>query len=521
MGGSDSCAVHEELSFGATLCPYTFNVLIGIVAAMLAPSRFDLRAKDWRNGAVVYQIFVDRFSPPKGDKQSLYPTALRPWSATPKATAFNPALQTYPHVIEFWGGDLSGVRARLDYVQKLGAEVVYLQPIFKSPSNHKYDTEDYLAVDPQLGTMSDLKGLIGDLHGRGMRLMLDGVFNHVGATSALFKDPAKRNWFFFGSEYPLGYRGWAGVASLPALRMEEPAVQAYLWADKDSIVRRYLRMGIDGWRLDVAFEIGPSLLEQITKAAHATKPGSAVVGEISGYPSGWSEAVDGQFNFFPVAIGQALLDGSMSGGQAGRALEHLVKDAGIENLLKSWLLVENHDTPRLASLVSDSAQRRLITALQFTLPGSPCVYYGEELGMEGRGDPENRAPMRWDLANSQNRDYEWVRRLLVLRRTHPALRMGDFAALDTNRLLAFARTTDKVRDSTLVVINPTRETVKETFPTRVGRLMSWGELEDGLSLQRVKSVNGMVTIELPPHGIAVYAPVAEKNGGYSPYDRIP
>ena len=505
----------------AASAPYTSAVLTGIVAAMLSPSRFDLRAQDWRSGAVVYQVFVDRFVPPKGDKQSLYPTPLRPWSETPKATAFDPEIQTYPHVIQFWGGDLGGVRSKLDYVQKLGADVVYLLPIFKSPTNHKYDTEDYLAVDPQLGSMSDLKGLIGDLHGRGMRLMLDGVFNHVGATSALFKDPNKKDWFFFGKEYPLGYRGWAGVASLPAFHLENPAVQSYLWEGRDSIVSRYLRMGIDGWRLDVAFEIGPSLLENLTKAAHKAKPGSAVVGEILGYPAGWPGAVDGVFNGFPIAMGRSLLDGSMTGGQAGRALEHLVQDAGIEPLLKSWLVAENHDTPRLATLVKDPIKRRLVTALQLTLPGSPCLYYGEEVGMEGTGDPENRAPMRWDLVNSENPDYDWVRRLLVLRKSHPALRVGDFSALETNRLLAFARTTDKVREATLVVMNPTSETVKETFPTRVGRLMSWGELEDGLSLQRVKSVNGLMKVELPPYGIAIYSPVTEKNGGYSPYDRIP
>lgn len=497
-------------------------VLLGIVAAaMLEPSRFDLRDRDWRNGAVVYQIFVDRFVPPVGNKQSLYPTPLRPWTETPKATAFDSKLQTYPHVIEFWGGDLAGVRTKIDYIEKLGADTVYLLPIFKAPSNHKYDTENYHAIDPQYGTMTDLKGLLTDLHRRGMRLMLDGVFNHVGVTSALFKDPAKKDWFYFGKEYPLGYRGWAGVASLPAFRLENSKVQDYLWQDGDSVVQRYLKMGIDGWRLDVAFELGPSILESLTKAAHDAKPGSAVVGEISGYPAGWSGAVDGVFNFLPVAMGRSLLEGGMTGGQAGRALGHLVEDAGIEPLLKSWLLAENHDTPRLASLVKDPNQRRLVTALQFLLPGSPCVYYGEELGMEGTGDPENRAPMRWDRVNGDNPDYEWLRRLAVLRKSHLALRIGDFTPLDTNRLLAFARTTDKVREATIVVINPTAETIKESFPTRVGKLMSWGELEDGLSLQRIRSVNGMMTAELPPHGVAVYGTVDEKNGGYSPYDRIP
>lgn len=490
---------------------------------MISPNRFDERAKDWRNGAVVYQVFVDRFVPPanRQAKQVLYPTPLREWSQTPKATAFDPAMKTYPHVCEFWGGDLNGLQSRLDYIQSLGADVVYPLPIFKSPSNHKYDTEDYFSVDPQYGTTDDLKRLIEELHGRGLRVMLDGVFNHVGETSALFGDPAKKDWFFFGDEYPNGYRGWAGVSSLPAFRLENPAVRDYLWQGRDSVLRRYLRMGIDGWRLDVAFELGPVFLREITQAAHRTKPGGAVVGEISGYPAGWNGTVDGTFNFTPIAMARALLEGKMTGAQAGRTLSHMVDDSGIETMLKSWLLTENHDTPRMASLLKEPSLRRIATTLQLTLPGSPCVYYGQELGMEGTGDPENRAPMRWDLTVESNPDFAWTKGMLRLRKSRRALRIGDFVALDTHRLVSYARTTDKVREATLVVINPTSETVRESVATRIGTLMSWGELEDTFTHRRLRSINGFMEVEMAPHSVLILTPVIEKSRGYSPYDRIP
>ena len=490
---------------------------------MAPPDRFTAREKDWRVGAVVYQVFVDRFAPPVDPiaKASLYPTALRPWSALPHATPYDPATKEYPHTREFWGGDLLGLRRRLDYLKGLGADAVYLQPIFRAPSNHKYDTADYFQIDPQLGTSDDLRSLIADVHGKGMRLVLDGVFNHVGATSALFNDPAKRDWFYFDPALPNGYRGWAGVASLPAFRLEDPAVRNYLWQGEDSVVRHYLRLGVDGWRLDVGFELGPTILAAITHAAHETKPGSLVVGEVSGYPAGWSDALDGVFDFSPLAFGQAMIEGRMTGGEVGRALGHLVEDAGIESLLRSWLVVENHDTPRLATLVPDAAARRLVQALQLTLPGSPCVYYGEELGMTGGGDPEDRAPIRWDLANDANPDYTAFRRLLTLRRQRPALRVGDFRALDTERLLSFARTTNRVLDTTIVVVNPMPATVRESFATRVGRLMSYGGLEDALSGRRVPSINGLMDVEMPPRSVAIFTPVSDRSNGYSPYDRVP
>ena len=503
---------------------------LAAIATLAETSKFEVRAKDWRNGAVVYQVFVDRFAPSANlsAKRSLYPAPmrLRSWEETPHATAYDARLKTYPHVLDFWGGDLSSMRQKLDYIHQLGADVLYLQPIFRSPSNHKYDTEDYFQIDPQYGTSKDLADVIHDVHSKGMKIILDGVFNHIGVTSPIFTEATnnpkskRRNWFFFDRRFASGYRGWAGVDSLPGLKLETKAVRDYLWSSKNSVVQKYLADGIDGWRLDVAFEIGHELLTDLTQAAHAAKPGSAVVGEISGYPSQWFPAVDGVFNFFAANVGVEAVNGRISGGRAGQMFGQMVADAGIENLLKSWIVTDNHDTARLADVVPNIRARGLVQLLQMTLPGSPCIYYGSELGMTGKGDPEDRAPMRWDLVNTSNLDLNWMQKLIKIRQSHRALRIGDFQTLSSDRLIAFVRTTDQLRDSVIVLVNPTGDVVRETLSTRIGKLMSWGELEDLVSGVKVRSITGLLTVEIPAHSAMILCPVTTPTKGYSPYNRI-
>ncbi len=500
------------------------------IATLASPqSNFEARRRDWRIGPVIYQVFVDRFAPPvtPAAKAKLFtnPRQFMPWSTEPKGGHSLPQLGVWSHELEFWGGDLQGIKRKLPYIQGLGADVLYMTPIFSAFTNHKYDTQDYLQVAPEFGTTADLQSLTSTVHKAGMRIMLDGVFNHMGKTSPFFKAATRssspyRQWFYFDKGYPSGYKGWAGVANLPALRLENPAVQRYLWGSPDSVVKHYLNRGIDGWRLDVAFELGDNVLEAITRSAHAAKRDSAVVGEISGYPADWFHCIDGVFNFYAMRIAEDLAGGRISAPKASNLLADLVQDAGIDNLLRSWLLTDNHDTPRLASIVPDSKQRRLVQALQFTLPGSPVIYYGSELGMKGEGDPSNRAPMRWDLANGSNADLAWIKKLVGIRKRKPALRYGDFRAIASDSLLAFSRVTDRVRDTVVVVANSSNETVKESLSTRVGKFMSWGNLRDELTGQRVECVNGIATIEAKPRSIMLLTPITSGQGGWSPYDRV-
>jgi len=489
------------------------------------------RAKDWRCGAVVYQVFVDRFhrSGAPDPKSYAAPQTYHPnWSDLPKGGKKLPEVGAWSHELEFWGGDLKGVEQKLDYIKALDTDVLYLTPIFASLTNHRYDAQDYMQIDPHVGTEKDFGSLVSSTHKSGMKIVLDGVFNHMGASSRFFQDALKnptspyREWYVFDKKFDGGYKGWAGVANLPALNLENKVVRDRIWNSKDSIVRHYLNAGIDGWRLDVAFEIGPTFLGELTRAAHETKPGSAVLGELSGYPADWFDSVDGTFNFFAPNVVGSCLAGKTEGGVAGQMLQDWINDAGMENALRSWIHLDNHDTSRIASMVPDFEKRKLMWASLFLLPGSPVIYYGSELGLAGQGDPGSRAPMPWDQVSDTNKELSWVTQMLALRKETPAFKIGNFEALRTNKLIAWVRSTDKILDTRIVVINPTAEKLEETFPCRIGRIMSWGELQDELSPKDVvRSITGLVSVSVPPFSVRVLKPLPGDGKSWSPYHRIP
>ena len=268
---------------------------------------FESREKDWRNGAVVYQVLVDRFAPSTDlqAKRHLYPApkTLHAWDETPSKGRYLEPHKLWSHELAFWGGDLASTTARLPHVQELGADVLYLNPICLATTNHKYDALDYLQVSPEYGTREDVKRLAAELHARGMKLVLDGVFNHMGRNSPLFQQAQAdvhspyRDWFVLGEQFAGGARAWWRAQNLPELNLENPRVREHIFGGHDSVVRSYLRDGVDGWRLDVAFDIGFVYLDQLTRAAHAEKPGSLVVGEIGNYPKEWYPSVDAVMQF--------------------------------------------------------------------------------------------------------------------------------------------------------------------------------------------------------------------------------
>ncbi|MCK7487482.1 MAG: glycoside hydrolase family 13 protein [Bacillus subtilis] len=425
-------------------------------------SLFSIREKDWRNGAIVYQALVDRFAPSINleAKQSLYqpPRTLKRWSETPQPGQLIEAVKYWSHELDFWGGDLTSLTSKLDYLFDLGIDVLYLNPIHLSASNHKYDASDYMQISPEFGTKDDLVRLANLLHAKHRRLMLDGVFNHVGVNApihqaAINQDIKYRAWFDFNLRYPEGVRLWADVKSLPELNLELPAVRDYLYRSKDSVIRSYLALGIDGWRLDVAFDIGFRYLAELTENAHQEKPGSMVVGEIWNYPQDWVKAIDGVMNFTLREIILRSIKQAITPAMAAKMIERMILDAGIEAMLKSWNVLDNHDVPRLNHELPAREDQRLAQLLQFTLPGSPNLYYGTELGMAGGADPANRAPMRWDLVSSDNEVYRWTKELIALHQQERALKIGDYRSILAQRLLAFCRSTDKVEDTILVLCN--------------------------------------------------------------------
>ena len=518
---------------------------------------YEQREADWRNGAIVYQVLVDRFAPSADldAKRALYPApkTLRAWNEEPQKGRYLESEKLWSHEIDFWGGDIASTASRLDHVQQLGADVLYLNPVVLAYTNHKYDALDYLQISPEYGTRADVTRLAAQTQQRGLKLVLDGVFNHMGRNSPKFKEAEAayeaeragrraapsaertpsgggreaaggsiyRDWFVFGPQYPGGARAWWNAQNLPELNLENRAVSDHLWAAPDSVVRSYLRDGVDGWRLDVAFDIGFNHLEALTQATHAEKPGSLVVGEIPNYPREWFPSVDGVMHFALRKLMIGFAKREIDGPTLLRMVQRMVQDSDYEHLLKSWVYLDNHDTARLATTVPDAKARRLAQVLQFTLPGAVNLYYGTEVAMEGGDDPEMRGPMRWDRVAENPPDLVWTKQLTALRKASRALRVGDFRTAEASgNVIAFERFTDRAGDSVLVLINPALTETKTTMLVCSSKLMDGDNLIDQLSGQVFKLHASMVETLLPPQTALVLKPRLTTPGGYSNYKRV-
>lgn len=492
------------------------------------------REGDWRNGAIVYQVLVDRFAPSANldAKRGLYPAPkeLREWSTTPARGAYLHDAKLSSHELDFWGGDFASLSGKLDYIQHLGADALYLNPIHLAYTNHKYDAFDFMEISPEFGDREAFLHLVSDIHERGLKVILDGVFNHMGRNSPVFQDAMQnpdspwRDWFAIGSQYEGGARSWMGFQNLPELNLENPLVQDYLYENPDSVVRSYLRDGVDGWRLDTAYELGPDFLRNLTRAAHEEKAGSLIVGEIVNYPGEWLQSIDAVMGFTlrNIVLGAGL--GEIPPRSAAHMIDRMISDAGIEPILKSWMLIDNHDLPRIATLVPKDSQRRLIQVLQFTLPGAPNIYYGSEVGMTGGADPENRGPMRWDLVKDDNPELNWIKKLIAIRKQNRALRVGNFRLVESDRLLAFERFTDRALDTIVVLANPSGTAITERVMIANAGLMDYLPMIDILQPADAEAVGmidaGFLAVTVPPETVFVLQPRELELGGYSRYKRV-
>lgn len=395
-------------------------------------------------GAVWYQIFPDRFAK-SGDcdlREKLEPYSVQPFAR------FRPATR---NASDFAGGNLRGIMEKLDYIESLGAEVVYLNPIFMAASNHRYDTADYTRIDPMLGTEDDFRALADAIHARGMKLVLDGVFSHTGKNSVYFDaygvfgggavsagtESPYYKWYDF-QEFPNKYEAWWGIESLPNVRETEPSYREFILGE-DGVVAKWLRLGADGFRLDVADELPDEFIAELHRRVRATNPGAVVIGEV------WEDAsnkeaygvkrkyftaseLDGVINF---PYRRAILDfaaGRDDGAALRRTVTLLAENYPAAALDCTMLILGNHDTERIGTLLPDRAARRTAAFLQFALPGAPTVYYGDEAGLCGGRDPMNRLPFPWGHEDAELQAL--YRELAAMKRANPALRTGDIRFLE-------------------------------------------------------------------------------------------
>ena len=372
----------------------------------------------WVNSAVFYQIFPERFC--NGDP-SLSPETVCQWGGKPDR-------------MNFFGGDLPGVIQKLPYLSELGVNALYLTPIFEASTNHKYDTNDYTRIDPHFGDESTLVELVQKAHERGIRIMLDGVFNHCGFFFRQFQDVLKhgekspyRDWFHIKS-FPVtldppNFDGFAIGPYMPKFNTENQEVMEYLLG----AVAKWTRTGIDGWRLDVANELDDGFLRAFRTAVKAAKPDAVIVGEVwenaAHYLNG--DMMDSAMNYdFRRYCRRFFAEETVDAETFDTNVSTLLLRYRENALFAQLNLLDSHDVSRYLSLCGENTDKmELSVLLQMTFPGMPCVFYGDEKGLCGLSESEYRQAMAWGNAHPLEDIY---RRLISLRKAHPALRYGDF-----------------------------------------------------------------------------------------------
>lgn len=483
---------------------------------------FHQRDADWRLGRIVYQVFVDRFfaSSPHSTHRYASPKVFHPWDDLPQRGHKHPSLPYYTHELDFWGGDLRGLTQKLTYLKNLGVQTLYLTPIFEALTNHKYDTISYTNISPEFGTMDDLKALIQHAQSLNLPILLDGVFNHMSIQSPFFQDALHtsnslyRDWFIFGDQFRYPYRAWHNVASLPELNLNNKAVRDYLWKH---VVQHYLQLGISGWRLDTAIELGFDYLKELHDHAKEVKPDVAIVGEINHYPQAWLNVLPGtiQLPLRDWMIQTAL--GSIPASLAQQQLIRYIEDTGIEAMLASWILLENHDTSRVKHDIQDEKAYSFVKWLSITLPGNLQLYQGEEFGLAGGNDPTNREPYPWHLVGTSHPVYDLHQQLIHVRATHRALRIGDFVSIPSHSLISFLRKTNVHEETRIILANPSQQPVHEWLMIPDSYLPSHRPYKDLISGKIITETWGTyLNVTVPAQTVYILEPQLQPIDGYNP-----
>jgi len=421
---------------------------------------------NWVKKTVWYQIFPDRFA--SGNQLNNPKDALAWGSSRPTQSSF-------------YGGDLEGIIHKIDYLKHLGITGIYLTPIFEANSNHKYDTINYFKVDPTFGDEKVLKKLIQTCHQNDIRVMLDAVFNHTSASFPPFQDAIQNgknspyfDWFHFMNgnleSNELSYETFSFVKEMPKLNTENKEVQNFLLEVGAYWIKEF---DIDGWRLDVANEIDHHFWKLFNKKMKGIKHDLFIVGEIWHHAMPWlrGDEFDSVMNY-PLLKSLLSYFGyqSISTTTFQNSINDLISLYPLTVLKTLFNVLGTHDTPRVLTQCNLNEKRViLLYVFLFTFYGSPCIYYGDEIGLEGGNDPECRSCMEWDSSKQNTTIYESIKKLILLRKQYPALENeGTFKWLFTDNaqnLLSYERKTEKL--SIVILINNSYENRSITLPYHI------------------------------------------------------
>ena len=484
---------------------------------------------------MTYQIFPDRFcrlSIPSPDGTVGNRVVHQDWN---EPMDYLPDPDGEVRSRDFYGGSLSGILSKLPYLKSLSVTTVYLCPIFESASNHRYNTADYRKIDPFLGSEADFRRLCAEARRYGIRIVIDGVFNHTGSNSVYFNqegfyptvgaaqslDSPYGSWYRF-SHWPDQYDSWWGIRTLPAVNENDPSYRSYMVTGEDSVIRHYLRQGASGWRLDVADELPDDFIADIRTAMEETDPEAILIGEV------WEDGSNkvaysqrrryllggethGLMNYpFRNAALSYLLGGD--GGAFAEAMESLRENYPPPAFYSAMNFLGTHDTPRILTLLAQPAPiadrearrayrlsaeeterglrlLRLAAVLLYCFPGSPTVFYGDEAGMQGFEDPFNRGTFPWGQENETLLNF--YRLLGRLRTEHTALQRGSIRYLRAEGgLLCFSRQTE---EETLYVLLNRGDGPADLSVPHGGLLAT-----DLLTGQQFAPVDGTLHLTLPP-----------------------